>query len=408
MIMVLKANNKLLVLYTIVLVILCSGHAFQTIFPSRVKLILFPFVFLVVLWELLTRDNGMIDRVQLTVLLFGVMIACTTVVGLGSGLSFYITQVCYIIAAYGITRLYSFQQTINCYLKVMTVVAVVALAGYVFVQNTSVLNSLPAMSNVNDVEYRVGGIFNYIPAIPDRNCGMFWEPGLFATHLTLSIVFELLFREKSSLLRLALFSACIVTANSSAGFVLWFLCVMLWLTKKNAVTNNALGRFLGVIIIGLGIAVIVEFDSLITQTALAKNEYFQKLTADSLADASRVKAIGHNLSQFLSAPLFGVGVAGVSASMKYVADTSTSTYMLSIFGAMGSLYTFAWGYGILKKVRAGLAARILLLIIILVIVNKEPHHQMLFSWCLMFYLIEGKLEGIRQKPAVPSMEENLQ
>ena len=405
--MVIKTNNKLLALYTIALVTLCSGHAFQTLFPGAVKGFLFPFVLLTVLWELLTRHSGTVDRLQLTVLLFGVMIACTTVAGLGSGLNFYITQMCYIITAYGITRLYSFQQTINCYLTIMTTVAVIALIGYALVQNTGVLESLPAMSNINDVEYRVGGIFNYIPMVPDRNCGMFWEPGLFATHLTLSIVFELLFREKSSLLRLVLFSVCIFTANSSAGFVLWFLCVMLLIAKRIALTKNVLGWLFGVVIIGLGIAAIFWFDSLITQTALAKNQYFQKLTADSLSDASRVKAIGHNVDLFLSAPLFGVGVVGASASMEHVADTSTSTYLLSLFGVMGSLYTFGWGYGILKKVRASLIIRVLLLIIVLVTVNKEPHHQMLFSWCLMFFLIKGDLSRISQRAAERSRIESL-
>ena len=40
-------------------------------------------------------------------------------------------------------------------------------------------------------------VFNYIKKIPERNCGMFWEPGLFATHLAIATVFELMTKEKA-------------------------------------------------------------------------------------------------------------------------------------------------------------------------------------------------------------------
>lgn len=388
--MILRSNNKLLALFAVLTLILCSGHAFQTIFPSVTYLVI-PLAAIVLMFELVDLHHMRVDTLRGAVLLFAVMILCTMFTDLGAGAVFYLTLLCNIIAAYGICRWYSFKDLSDWYLKIMTVVTVVGVIGYIVLQTTSWLEILPAVDNINDMEYRIAGIYNYLTQVPDRNCGMFWEPGLFATHLTIAMVMEIFVQKKTSVWRMILFSIGIFTANSSAGFVLWFLCMML-LFVKNANKQNVVSSVIALFIMCVGIIVILNFDNILQLTGLGENEYFAKLSSDSVEESSRMKAIEHNLKSFLSAPFFGVGIITATEQMDYVADTSTSTYLMSVFGIMGIAYTIYWIMGVTKLRRINPMAKLLILTIALIIVNKEPHHQLLMSWCLLFYLLRGKFD----------------
>ena len=317
------------------------------------------------------------------------MVVTTAIVDMGSGINYYIQLITTILAAYCIVCLYPFKKITEYYLKLMTVVSIIALIGYILVNNTSVLEILPKMKNINDVKYGVGIIFNYIVDIPDRNCGMFWEPGLFATHLTCAIVFEMMTKKKASALRLILFSVCIFTANSSAGFVLWFLCMVLFFVRKKNVVLGHLKTIFSFVLLIAAIGLILNFDTILAKTALGENEYFIKLSSDSISDSSRNNAISHNLKMFMTDPVFGAGYATVMKNIAHVADTSTSTFLMSIFGVLGMSYTVFIVYGVLKIKNANFLSKILLLVIMIVIVNKEPHHQIFFTWILIFYLSKG-------------------
>jgi len=397
--MMIKSNNKFVVLCIILVVALCSGHAFQTIIPSLPWLVL-PVAAAVVLWSIHGIHNGKKSgKDQIAVLVFTVMIGATFLQGLGRGASFYGLMLCNILAGYGISRMYSFKQIAHCHVRCMTIITAIAIVGYLLLQNTTLLNALPSMTNVNNVEYRVSGIFNYIKTVPNRNCGMFWEPGLFATHLIISIVFEIMYEKKPNIVRLILFSAGIFTANSSAGFALWILCVMLLFLKNAKLSSNPVAAAISIIAVSAGALLIINFEEILLQTSLGSNEFLQKLLLGNIQNSSRMLAIEHNLNSFLSEPIFGVGINRAAAEMQHVADTSTSTYMMSIFGILGISYTVYWVYGIWKLPQISVMTKILLIAIALSILNKEPHMNLLLTWCLLFGLISGKVSDLEpEKP----------
>lgn len=383
-----RSSNRLVIAYLVLTIALCSGHLFQTIY-AQVWWLLVPIVGLTILWSLQTiKEKRKIGRVQMVVILFLIMIVLTWVQSLGRGTSSYISMMLYILAGYGVSRMYSFMKIANCYVRCMTVVTVIAILGYFLVQNTSVFNYFPSMINVNGIEYCVAGVFNYVPEDSVRNCGMFWEPGLFATHLVLAMIFEIMLSRKVNIIRLIIFSIGIFTANSSAGFLLWFLCIML-IFCKNIKNRNSVLSALSFILLCFGIIIIVHYEQILLQTGLVENEFIYKLLIQNIEDSSRIKAVGHNLNSFLSAPIFGVGFSEASKNMLYVADTSTSTYMMSVFGISGVLYTICWIIGVVKLPRINVLEKILLILILLIIINKEPHIKLLFSWCLLFLLIRG-------------------
>ena len=143
------------------------------------------------------------------------------------------------------------------------------------------------------------------------------------------------------------------------------------------------------------ILLLINYQNIIKQFAVGNNEVISRLLLDNIKDESRVHAIQHNIKIFKTSPIFGVGVVEASNKVEYVADTSTSTYLLSIFGIFGGLYTLYWIIGILNIKSKNIIVRLFLLIIVLIILNKEPHQNILLTWCFMFFGLKNasKKEG---------------
>ena len=397
-------KSKLLALVMIVIITLQSGHALQTVITGISSLVYIPAA-VGVLIVLVTLHRRVTTKSLLVLFAFVLMLLFTAVAHEGAGSSYYLSMFFMIFAAFAISELYSFEKLIKVYLWVMTITSVIALIGYIALTILGSLSFLPEMTNQNDVIYQVGVIYNYIPLVPDRNCGMFWEPGLFATHLAFAFLFEMVTKEKANIFRLILFSVCIFTANSSAGFVLWFLCVLLFfLRKERKGAYGTIKPVLSFLLVCGAIAFILNFDTILMQTSLGENPYFKKLLAENVGDSSRSNAVSHNLEIFMTDPLFGAGYHTVSSNMEYVADTSTSTYLMSIFGIFGALYTVFWVYGVATMKRLNFLSKIVVFVIIMLIVNKEPHHQLLFTWILLFYFV--KLDSLKT-PQLKKIEQEL-
>lgn len=229
------------------------------------------------------------------------MTVVTFVANMGSNLRYYFLFLCIVLTAFGITLAYSFEKMVNWYLKIMTFISVVGILGYYLVNNTNLLSFLPRMTNLNGVEYMVGVLFNSITIIPERNCGMFWEPGLFATYLVIALVFEIIYKnKKTSLCRIVIFSIGIFTANSSAGYVLLVLTYVLLLTRNKS-KNNTKSIFMKVMqfsLFLLFIFLLINYEMIIYSTSLAENEYIQKLLLKNMKESTRVLAVQHNLEIF--------------------------------------------------------------------------------------------------------------
>lgn len=380
-------SNKMIALLFACIIILQSGHALQTIFSSLIYLLYIPAIIAIVF---LIRERGRINLAKAkdaALAIFFLMIVASMAVDMGDGAMFYLRVLVMVLGAYLISSLYSFEDMSKWYLRIMTVVSAVSLVGYVLVNNTSLLEALPTLINTNDVEYGVAIIFNYIKIIPDRNCAMFWEPGLFATHLAISMLLEMLSKPKPSFWRIALFTVCIFTANSSAGFVLWFLCMVFLLLKNTKGGVSAWRMIFSTVVLAAAFLLVANFDAILASTSLGENEYFIKLYSDNVSASTRSQAIQHNLKMFGQGPLFGAGYSNVTENMMYTADTSTSTFLMSVFGILGIFYTLFLGYGAFKIKKLNFASKVIVAAILIIIVNKEPHHQIFFTWILLFYLL---------------------
>ena len=378
-------TSKIFNIFLFLALIFTSGHAFQTIYERLSYIVYFGAIIFVGICFINIRKK--INAKNLFLLMSFVIPPLFTMILDGSNVYYYLIIVSGILFAYGITTTIPFYRVVDIYLKLMTVVSAIALIGYILYNYTDFLDFLPRLYNSNGKEYAIGFVFNVLTRDSDRNCGMFWEPGLFATALSIAMVFEILFKQKISKLRIILFVLCFVTANSSAGFVLCFLCLSLPLLKNIDLKKNSLIKNIFYIIILFAfVFALFNADTIIMNTPLKDNEYFAKLLSDNVKESTRYLAIWHNLTIFSKHPLFGAGVNYVNQNMLYVADTSTVTYMMSVFGLLGIWYAFNWCVGIMKIKKINILTKLVLILVIMIILNKEPHLRLTFSWCLLFYL----------------------
>lgn len=386
--------NKIFIALCIASLIFSSGHAYQTIFPSISYIpVAMALIFAIPIEYVYLKNK--LNILLVSFLIFIAMIGITAIIYLGQSLKSYLFFSFGIIFAFGIVLMYEFRDFVNVFLKIMVAISTIGLVGYILVNNTTLLNNLPLLANVNGVYYRTSGLFSYITITPERNSGMFWEPGLFATFLIYAIVFELVFKErKASIIRLIIFGACLYTTNSAAGYALALMCITLLLVNRDTVKiKTPLFYFFATVFFTGALMLIINIPVIIQNTTLSSNPILRKLLYENLSETTRTLAISHNMRIFFENPFFGAGIDFVRSNVLYVADTSTSTHLLSIYGIPAISYTLFWVYGIFKNQRKNIFVKISLLFIFMSIVNKEPHGGIIFTWCILFYLLKESIQN---------------
>lgn len=380
-------KSLLIALFWAIFVYLFSGSPYTTINTGLSMLtVLIAFAILPIMLFFRREKNG---KLLLALLLISIMILISMI----SHSEFYSRAywrllAVVIIVSYLIEK-YGFRNIVKVYLDIMFFVSIISLIGYLLLNFTSLLNNLPSVTNINGVEYGVGIIFNYIKALPERNCGIFWEPGIFASYLALAIAFESIINSNSiSWFRVLVFVVSIITTTSSAGYVLLIFSLGIVLLRGSKLSGYK--KMLAIIVV-IGIAIVAfNIDNIILNTSLAQNKYLIKLTSDRMNQSSRITSIYHNLSIFRKRVLFGAGINSVLNQMSSWADISTSTYMLSIFGVMGSLYTLFIIYGIFSQKNINIFVKLFFFFILISIVNKEPHINIMFTWIIILGMLSDK------------------
>lgn len=293
------------------------------------------------------------------------------------------------IVAFGIAKIYKFQEFVNFFLKCLTGITIISLIGHFLFFSGIIPANFQLVYNLNEVPYHVSFPFFGLVWLPNRNIGIFWEPGVFATFLIIGLVFEISYTQfkKISYLRVLLFIIAIITTESSAGYGLILLVIIIYLFR---LTNQQKLRFrlmTYLMVVAPLIILILLYPWIFRMLNLDQIEAFAKLMPDEIINQSRYLALKHNISVFLQMPIFGVGFARAGELIRYVSDTSSSTFLMSVFGIPGILYTFFWIYSIMKSNITSKNISFIIMIIFLMIINKEPQYIILFSWIVLYYFL---------------------
>ncbi len=148
---------------------------------------------------------------------------------------------------------------------------------FCFAENIGQFAFLPIAYNGNGEGYRIGIIFNYLLSHPERNSGIYWEPGLFATMIVLAFVLELRFEQKLHPWRMLIYHICIFTTASSAGIVLILFCDLMLLNRviSQYSSNKAVNYCIFFLVYMLLLTLFLNMDTFLDLQVLRSRERMQ-------------------------------------------------------------------------------------------------------------------------------------
>ncbi|MBR2548004.1 MAG: O-antigen ligase family protein [Eubacterium sp.] len=328
----------------------------------------------------------------------------------------YIHMTLVLVDAILISQRCPLNEMISKFIKVMRVITVIAIVMFVITVILGINPPLPELNNFNGVVYQTGIIWNryrYTSIYSPRIISIFWEPGLYASYLCISLFFEFLDRKIYNLKDIVLFIIALLLTQSAAGYLL--LCIVLFIPVL-----NYRGKWKKLLVVLLGfMTVFTAFFSGNVYTALISSNIgvLQKFDLSEGTGASRILSLQANLAILADSPLVGHGLAGASNlySEKMIffdraAQTSTSFFYMAAFGVLGAYYTLIFIVSILnlfrKKMITGFSA-IVIEVIVLLIINKEPHTLFLFTYASWCYLLNSFQKRDHSVPSGSGSSKNV-
>lgn len=330
-----------------------------------------------------------------------------TIADIQSSLNSYISFGAVICCGFVLTRVCPFSLFKKCFSTGLLFLSITSLLFYFFLSLFPFVASPLPLINVDKYYYQnyfylfitnayygtSGGLF----AI--RNQSIFWEPGVFATHLVAAIALELIFSKKPNWRRVVLFVITLLTTRSSAGYLLLalviFIFVLVKLRKKSV--RIALMSLLGASFFAL----VLFFNQLAPYLAIIFPTMFSKMASGSISFVSRLQSPLCFLRVWLQSPLFGLGPKGaldayyrivVAEGLEIDSGTSTSAALLAYYGIGMALFTIAPLFGILREKRLNWSARITIVLLLVVLMNKENHAEMLTMIVIYFFCMDAPLQ----------------
>ncbi len=298
--------------------------------------------------------------------------------------------------AFLFTKNVSFSEFRRQYLLAAKFIVIVSLFGYVLINYTNLLTSLPVAENVNGVRYYNGLVFfsikdfgSYTISQGHRNIGVFWEPGLFASFLIIALIFEIGFKKKSSYTNIGLFLIGLLTTLSTFAYLMLIFIAGLKVGKKINKRKAIVGYVFSLILLA---TVYYNFNEILNYLYIIRPELFGKIVENTNSFVHRIEAPLTNIEIFLNNKFFGAGLGNaddIYVALTKAPQTSTSTYFLAAFGVFGICYTAFFVYGILNFKEINFYNRLIILVAILLTINKEPHAFFSLTYIILFYFLKG-------------------
>ena len=272
-------------------------------------------------------------------------------------------------------------------------IALIGIAATVAVVYGGLHLPLSGIENSNGVTYLNGYVFFLIEAngsLLPKALGVFWEPGLFASFLVFACLIELTLMERPvNRWRVALYVAGILLTQSTAAYLLLVpvMFVAFFRSKRKRAGLAFAASLIGCILVYQYVGQILH------ALAAYQPTVFGKLDDGGFFTETRWNSLLVNLRIFTESPFVGMGGGGASEafsssmSVAVRAQTTTSGFFLAALGMCGSIYTFAWVWGVSRLGHISVYARVWFTLCLLIIVNTEPHMTILFTYCLIFYLL---------------------
>lgn len=248
----------------------------------------------------------------------------------------YYTMIACLWFGYIFSRETSIESFARYFCKIMTVIAVVSLIGWLLAEQITSIGPIPTITNTSGLKYK-NLLVSVIPMNSNhamRNRGIFWEPGAYQVYLSVAL-FLTLFVDVSpkKRVRAILFVITCLTTLSGAALVPICLIIIAYTFEKKQFKSTGLAMLL------LGVIVIL-FKTGMFDIILDKMEG----NAETNSITFRLISIEGAIKGFLNNPIFGSTprdneIIKSQLAMQYMGQTygSNTNTFLNYFAYFGIL-----------------------------------------------------------------------
>ena len=382
-------SKKIYIFFLLLITFILSGSIFLTLNASFVNIRLLSMVlFITVIYYVFPKKplhkNGVLFIIW--TFLFFMTILQRFKTGWGESFGLFSAMV---FGMY-ISQKYNNKDVKRFYINFIGIITLISLIGYSVNNYFFSLNSLlPEYINSNDISFSVGVIYNYITIEPERNCGPFWEPGVFASWIIIAMIllaFERNFPRKKILIIIMILG--ILSTYSAAGYLLLIFVLIIGILNISRAIRSTAAKNLIQFSLLFSIVILLLFVYPFFERQFENDYYFGELSGNNFWESSRVFSVQQNWKLFLKNPILGLGSSYVETHTTNVGNTSSSMFLIASYGVLGITYTLAFISGIFHQKNVSLSNKIILMVIFLIIINKEPHYEFTWTWVLLFYMLK--------------------
>lgn len=281
----------------------------------------------------------------------------------------------------------SFQRFCHIYSKTIGIICFIALVFYVVVH---VVN-IPFSSSIYFHDGYLIENYNFLyfdystnleifaPNSSDRIMGIFWEPGVFASHILIAFIIDFVINKKHNIFISAIELICLIFTFSTAGWILLPIVVVAFISEK--FKNHKKHKIINAVVSAFGIALTLIVIFLFQDKILSSNSSLM----------TRVLSPYYSLQAFVKKPFFGFGP--VSANEYYysivpssvTAITSTFGYFMMSIGFFGIFTLIFPIIGIAAEKKLSVFTRVVLCIFVVLAMSKENQSSIYSIFIFYFY-----------------------
>lgn len=321
------------------------------------------------------------------------------------------TLIHYIILA--ITGLFlassvTFDEGSRFFRKTIDVICIFSTAIFLFSLVSQKIPYTSVFSNESGITYYdFFHVFFTLKNNPYRNCGPFWEPGVFATFICIALLLEAVFQKKPNVLRIIIYAVTLLTTRSTAGYILALLPIVL----RFAVERKYKAALLIVCLLALAVLTIV----LVSKTPLGAFLPSSLSKIDTSSFGTRIRSYYYDFLIFYKSRFVGAGPNATDLAFEsFIAkdplcdsQTATFAWLLASFGFFGLVFVAVFFVSLFLwcSKKYNLMVALLVCVFAFLTGSKEPQYSFSLFWVVLFlpYFEYHRNISFAQTTAVPEL-----
>lgn len=324
------------------LVILNAGYALSLGFQSIIMV--FSAMFIVA--DMLFSKNKirLINNTSIVLVFIFLQFILAFIVNLDfTGFAEYIRLIVLYLFCYYVYSIYNSKELILAFANFMYFIAIVSLIFYIWIFMFPTL-ALKVQNGYGTMYATCFLSFVNVMSL-ERNCGIFWEPSVYAAVCYIWGIIEifLIRKLKQRKMKIIVLILTIITTYSTSGYIYIFFLFIAFLLRNDS-SNYSLRRMIFVIVlVSLGIIIYSKYDDILLKLVELNPLVFKKLIMNNASVTDRLICPLADLYVAILNP-FGVGLNNLTSIVENVAyekfgktlhtRTSTITYYSAAFGMM--------------------------------------------------------------------------